>query len=218
MAQVFHPSTNTIAKVTLWAAVFLLALLAWVVVSIDSSSYVTGQSIVRTQPVQFSHDHHVAGLGIDCRYCHTTVETAAFAGMPPTATCYGCHQIIWAQAPELAPVRESFRTGVPIAWTRVHDLPDFVYFNHAIHVNKGVGCVSCHGAVERMELVSQQVSLKMSWCLDCHRAPDRHLRPAAEIFDSTYVAADQAEVGARLARENDVRDPFTLTSCTACHR
>lgn len=218
MAQVFHPSTNTIAKVTSWAAVFLIALLAWAFVSLDRSSYSTGQGIVRTQPVQFSHDHHTAGLGIDCRYCHATVETSAFAGMPSTQTCYGCHQLIWAQSPFLEPVRESFRTGQPIRWVRVHDLPDFTYFNHAIHVAKGVGCATCHGPVERMQLIYQYPSLKMSWCVDCHRNPEPHLRPASEIYNTTYAAADQAVIGPALARANRVRDPFTLTNCSTCHR
>lgn len=218
MAQVFHPSTNTIAKVTLWAAVAVLALLAWVGVSLDRSSYSTGQSVVRTQPVQFSHDHHTAGLGIDCRYCHSTVETSGFAGMPPTETCYGCHKIIWAQSPFLEPVRESFRTGKPIPWVRVNDLPDFTYFNHAIHVAKGVGCSTCHGPVERMQLIYQYPSLKMEWCVGCHRSPEMHLRPRSEIFNTLYATTDQAAIGARLLREYQIRDPFTLTNCSTCHR
>lgn len=217
MAQIFHPSTNTIAKLTLWAAVFILALVAWVCVSIDRSSYVTGQWIVRPQPVQFSHDHHAGGLGIDCRYCHSTVETSAFAGMPPTATCMGCHQIIWADSPTLAPVRESFRTGVPLQWTRVNDLPDFTYFNHAIHVAKGVGCATCHGEVDRIPLMYQATSLKMQWCLDCHRDPAANLRPRSAVFDMRHPGVDAA-TGARLAAEYHVRDPFTLTNCSTCHR
>jgi hypothetical protein len=218
MAQIFHPSTNTIAKLTLWAAVLVLALLAWVCVSLDRSSYNTGQWIVRSQPVQFSHDHHVGGLGIDCRYCHSTVETSAFAGMPATATCMGCHQIIWADSPELFPVRESFRTGVPIAWTRVYDLPDFTYFNHAIHVQKGIGCASCHGEVDRIELMYQATSLKMQWCLDCHRRPEEQVRPRAAVFDMRAPAGGEGADGARLVAEHRIRDPFSLTNCSICHR
>src|SRR5688572_19862674 len=165
MAQIFNPSTNTIAKVTIYAAVLILAALTWTCVALNRSSYVTGQSIVRPQPVQFSHNHHVAGLGIDCRYCHTSVETEAFAGMPPTATCMHCHQIIWADSPALEPVRASFRTGTPLRWTRVHDLPDFVYFDHSIHVAGGIGCDSCHGRVDAMPLMYQASSLQMEWCL-----------------------------------------------------
>jgi hypothetical protein len=217
MAQIFHASTNTIAKLTLWVAVFVLALLAWMCVELDRSSYVTGQSVVRTQPVQFSHEHHVSGLGIDCRYCHGTVETSAFAGMPATATCMGCHQIIWANSPELFPVRESFRTGVPLLWTRVNDLPDFTYFNHAIHVAKGIGCVSCHGEVDRMELVYQTASLKMSWCLGCHRHPERFVRPQASVFDMRY-AGQGPEASIRLVQEHAIRDPLSLTNCSVCHR
>jgi hypothetical protein len=218
MAQIFHPSDNTIAKVTIYAAVLILAAVAWTCSSIDRSSYTTGQDVVRPQPVQFSHEHHVAGLGIDCRYCHTTVETAAFAGIPPTSTCHGCHQIIWADSPALEPVRESFRTGVPIRWTRVNDLPDFTYFNHSIHVAKGVGCDACHGPVQRMELMRQATSLKMEWCLSCHRDPAPHLRPREAVFDTDYEAEDQAAEGARLAAAHQIRGSFELTNCSVCHR
>lgn len=218
MAQVFNPSTNTIAKVTLHAAVLLLAALGWVCVSIDRSSYNTGQDVVRPQPVQFSHAHHVSGLGLDCRYCHGTVESAAFAGIPPTQTCMGCHKLIWSDSPALAPVRDSYRTGQPLHWTRVHDLPDFVYFNHSIHVAKGIGCASCHGRVDRMELMYQAASLKMQWCLDCHRHPERQIRPRETVFDMAYTAEDQATLGPRLVREYHVRDPERLSNCTICHR
>ena len=217
MAQIFRPSDNTIAKVTIYAAVFILAALAWTCVSLDRSSYNTGQDIVRPQPVQFSHDHHTAGLGIDCRHCHGSVETSAFAGIPPTSTCHGCHQIIWADSPALEPVRASFRTGVPLRWTRVNDLPDFTYFNHSIHVAKGVGCSSCHGRVQHMQLMFQAASLKMEWCLSCHRDPRPSLRPREAVYDADYVQQDPDE-GARLAAEYHIRDPFTLTNCSTCHR
>jgi len=218
MAQIFNPSTNTIAKFTIYASVFILAAVAWTCVSLDRSSYSTGQDVVRPQPVQFPHDHHTAGLGIHCLYCHTSVETAGFAGIPPTETCMGCHKIIWSDAPALAPVRESYRTGTPIPWTRVHDLSDFVYFNHSIHVAKGVGCESCHGRVDQMELMYQAASLQMEWCLDCHRRPEDFVRPVSEIYSMGYLAADQRELGSRLVKEYRIRDSFTLTNCSTCHR
>lgn len=218
MAQIFNPSTNSIAKFTIFAAVFILGGVLWIGGALTRSSYNTGQGVTRTQPVQFSHDHHVRGLGIDCRYCHTAVETSAFAGIPPTATCMGCHQIIWSDAPELLPVRESFRNDQPLYWWRVHDLPDYVYFNHSIHVAKGVGCASCHGRVDRMPLMLQASSLQMEWCLDCHRRPQEHIRPKSEVFNMSYAADDQAAVGARLVKEHNVQTPFALTNCSTCHR
>ncbi|HVN81152.1 MAG TPA: cytochrome c3 family protein, partial [Terriglobia bacterium] len=144
MSQIFHPSTNTISRVTIFGSLFIIAGLVWVVAQVNRSPYVTQANVAREQPVQFSHKHHVGDEGIDCRYCHTSVEVSAFAGIPPTKTCMNCHSQIFANSPYLEPVRESWRTGKPIQWTRVHDLPDFVYFNHSIHVNKGVGCATCH--------------------------------------------------------------------------
>src|SRR5205085_7525161 len=141
----------------------------WAWARYTRSDYVTGVDEHVEQPVQFSHQHHVAGLGIDCRYCHTSAETSHFAGVPPTRTCMNCHSQIWVNSPMLEPVRESFRTDKSIEWIKVHDLPDFVYFNHSIHVNKGVGCVSCHGRVDYMNLTWQENSLQMEWCLNCHR-------------------------------------------------
>jgi len=178
----------------------------------------TGQGVTVEQPVPFSHDHHVSGLGIDCRYCHTAVERSSSAGIPPTATCYNCHKLIWNDAPMLAPVRESFRTGQPIAWNKVHDLPDFVYFDHSIHVAKGVGCASCHGRIDRMKLVYQAQSLQMSWCLECHRNPEKNLRPKSEIFNMAWEAKDQNALGAELRKEYGLRTTFALTNCSTCHR
>ena len=145
MAQIFHRSTNTLSKLSIFGALFFLVAVLWLLAEINRSSYVTEAGVVREQPVPFSHKHHVSGIGIDCRYCHTSVEKAAFAGIPPTKTCMNCHSQIWADSPMLEPVRQSLRTGRPIEWIRVHDLPDFVYFDHSIHVNKGIGCVTCHG-------------------------------------------------------------------------
>jgi hypothetical protein len=186
--------------------------------AVARSPYTTGQGVVLEQPVPFSHEHHVAGLGIDCRYCHTSVETSAFAGMPPSATCINCHKMIWTNSAMLEPVRASFRTGRPLRWTRVNDLPDFVYFNHSIHVAKGIGCASCHGRVDRMPLMYQAASLQMEWCLDCHRRPENHLRPRSEVFNMGWQADDQQALGRRLARDYKIRSVRDLTSCSTCHR
>ena len=216
MAQIFHPSTNTISKVTIFGAVFFVAGLVWLILFMNRSSYVTQVSVPREQPVPFSHKHHVEGLGIDCRHCHTTVEESAFAGIPPTKTCMNCHSQIWSDAPILEPVRESYRTDESLEWTRVHDLPDYVYFNHSIHVSKGIGCASCHGRVDQMPLMWKANSLQMEWCLDCHRHPEQHLRPKEEIFNLEWERpADRPELGAELMAKYKVRRP---TDCSHCHR
>src|SRR5437867_9554897 len=218
MARIVHRSTNTRSRVSIYAAVFILAGLAWVLMAVNRGPYNTGEGVILRQPVPFSHEHHVAGLGIDCRYCHTSVETSAFAGMPPTATCMNCHRILWSDSPMLEPVRASLRTRQPIRWTRVNDLPDFVFFNHSIHVAKGIGCASCHGAVDRMPLMRQAASLQMEWCLECHRHPENAVRPRSEIFNMSWQASDQAGLGSRLARDYRIRTPRDLTSCSTCHR
>jgi hypothetical protein len=215
MSQIFKPSTNTLARVSMFGALFFLAILAWVLVTLNRSSLVTRQGIVLQQPVPFSHDHHVAGLGISCLYCHTTVEESSFAGIPPSATCMNCHKLIWNESPMLEPVRESYRSGLPIEWTRVHDLPDFVYFDHSIHVAKGIGCASCHGRVDQMPLMYQAESLQMEWCLECHRAPERFIRPRAEIYNMEWVSADQETEGPRLIADYSVQSKL---NCSVCHR
>ena len=192
MAQIFHPSTNTISRVSIFGAVFFVAALAWLLAAVNRSSYVTREGVVHAQPVPFSHKHHVSGLGIDCRYCHTSVEEAAFAGIPPTKTCMTCHAQIWTDSPMLEPVRHSYRTGQPIVWTRVNDLPDFVYFNHSIHVKKGIGCETCHGRVDQMPLTWQATSMQMEWCLDCHRAPERFVRPRELVFQMGWATSPKA--------------------------
>jgi hypothetical protein len=212
-----------------------LAAVAWAGALLHNSGYRTGEGAYLHQPVPFSHEHHVRGLGLDCRYCHTAVEVSSSAGMPPTATCMNCHRQIWTNAELLEPVRESLRTGIPIQWERVHDLPDFVYFNHSVHVAKGIGCSECHGDVSAMPLMRQVASLDMQWCLDCHQDPAARVRPRERVFDTTYdphdpgaedlarvglVAghegeADLAEFRKRLAERYDVR---SLTSCSVCHR
>ncbi|HUO33169.1 MAG TPA: cytochrome c3 family protein [Bryobacteraceae bacterium] len=219
MAQIFHHSTNTFSRITIYGAVFALAFLTWCFATLDRSGYETREGQVRDQPVPFSHAHHVADDGIDCRYCHTTVEISNTANIPPTKICMNCHSQIWNQAPMLEPVRASFRDGTSLLWTRVHDLPDYVYFNHSIHVNKGVGCETCHGRVDRMPLMYQQNSLQMQWCLNCHRNPEKYVRPRAEVFTMGYQPPeDQETMGRRLVAEYKIQDARALTSCSTCHR
>ena len=216
MAQVFPRYTNTISRVTAVCAASFVVVGLWLWSSIQRSPYTSDVRIAKEQPVPFSHRHHVGELGIDCRYCHTSVEKSAFAGIPPTETCMNCHKQIWKDSPMLAPVRESYKTQKPLRWTRVHDLPDFAYFNHSAHINKGVGCVSCHGRVDTMPLTWQHGALTMGWCLDCHRDPIPHLRPRDQVFSMTWQPPDnQRKQGMELARERDVQ---TLQSCSYCHR
>jgi len=216
MAQTFHRSANTVFLVSLIGLVLLVGGLVVLAYGLQSSPYVTRAYVEREQPIQFSHERHVAGNGIDCRYCHTSVETSAFAGIPPTKTCMNCHSQVFSNSPYLEPVRSSFRTGESIKWTRVHDLPDFVYFNHSIHVAKGVGCSTCHGRVDLMPLMFQVASLQMQWCLDCHRNPEKYVRPRDAVFRMDYEPpTDQLELGRRLVAEYNVQK---LTSCSTCHR
>jgi hypothetical protein len=216
MAQIFHHSTNTLSKVSIFGAVFIAAGVLWLTLEVNRSSYVTRAREARSQPVPFSHAHHVGGLGVECRYCHTSVDKSAYAGIPPTKTCMNCHSQIWGQSPTLEPVRASFRTDTSIEWVKVHDLPDFAYFNHSVHVNKGVGCSTCHGRVDKMPLVWQEKSLQMEWCLECHRSPERFLRPRAEVYNIAYEPpANQLELGRTLVKEYDVKPQVT---CSTCHR
>lgn len=219
MSQVFHRSTNTIAKVSIFGAVFIVAGLGWLLDTISRSAYVTQARNARVQPVPFSHKHHVGGEGFDCRYCHTSVEKSAFAGIPPTKTCMSCHSQIWADSPMLAPVRASFQTGKSIEWTRVHDLPEFVYFDHSAHVAKGVGCSTCHGQVDEMPLTWQESSLQMEWCVNCHRDPAQFVRPREDVFNMAWrPPPNQLEQGARLVKEYKILPPKVLMSCSTCHR
>src|SRR6266436_1905644 len=166
MPQIFHPSMNTISRLTIFGAVFILSALGWLLLTIVRSPYATNVGVVKEQPIPFSHKHHVSEAGIDCRYCHTSVESSSFAGIPPTQTCMNCHSQIWTNAAMLEPVRASYSSGKPIVWSRVHRLPDFVHFNHGIHVAKGVGCASCHGRIDKMPLTFQASPLTMEWCLN----------------------------------------------------
>jgi hypothetical protein len=220
MPQIFPRSANTIAKVSLIGSFLLVLAVVWLCLLFIRSSYGTDAGVVRVQPVPFSHEHHVGVLGIDCRYCHTTVEHSSYATFPPTKTCMNCHSQIWVGSEMLAPVRDSYRTGRSLKWHRVYNLPGFVYFDHSIHVHKGVGCTTCHGRIDEMPFTYQVPSLLMEWCLDCHRNPSRHLRPQSEIFNVKWQPpADQQERGRELAEnEYHLRDTRFLTSCTVCHR
>jgi len=216
MRQLFPPSANPLSRASIVVLLVLLAGLVWAGARLSTSGYSTGQGIILHQPVPFSHDHHVSGLGIDCRYCHTSVEVAASAGIPPISTCMNCHRQIWTNADLLEPIRAAYRTGVPVQWQRVNDLPDFVYFNHSVHVAKGVGCETCHGRVDKMPLMLQHASLTMAWCLDCHRDPAKYVRPRDEVFTFGWEPPiPQRELGERLIEENDIH---SLTYCSVCHR
>jgi Cytochrome c7 and related cytochrome c len=230
--QIFHRSTNTISRATIFGAVFVVGVLLWGAIQFQRSPYVTYAGVARPQPAPFSHQHHVAALGIDCRYCHTSVEKSNFAGIPPTKTCMNCHAQIWSGAPMLEPVRQSFRSGESLVWNRVNDLPDYVYFDHSIHINKGVGCNTCHGPVDRMPLMYNQASLQMEWCLDCHRAPEKYLRPRDQVFNMRYLQpsrdtpitldgkqyTDQLALGIDLVSKYHLRTETDITSCSTCHR
>jgi len=216
MSQIFHRSANTISRLSIFGALFVAAALLGLAAQINRSPWVTSAQVAREQPLQFSHERHVAGNGIDCRYCHTSVEDSRFAGIPPTKTCMNCHAQIFANSPFLQPVRASLNANMPIEWTRVHDLPDFVYFDHSIHVSKGVGCTTCHGQVDRMPLMWQEKSLQMEWCLDCHRNPEQYLRPRSAVFSVDYQPPpNQADLGRQLVAEYQIQK---LTSCSTCHR
>lgn len=216
MAQIFHRSTNTISRVSIYGAVILIAILGYAVDVVNQTSYVTEVHNARPQPVPFSHKHHVGELGLDCRYCHSSVEVSSSAGMPPTQTCMACHSQIWTGAAILEPVRASYRDSTPIVWTRVNALPDFVYFNHSIHIAKGVGCTTCHGPIAEMNITWRAQSLYMRWCIECHNAPEKYLRPRSEVFNPFYKPpSDQEALGNRLMFEYKVQK---LTTCTTCHR
>ena len=216
MAQIFQRSTNTIARVSIYGAVIFIALLGYAVDVVNNTSYVTEVNTARPQVVPFSHKHHVGELGLDCRYCHSSVEVSSSAGMPATETCMTCHSQIWTNSSMLEPVRASYGSSKPISWTRVNAVPDFVYFNHSIHVAKGVGCTTCHGPVAEMNITWRGQTLYMRWCLECHNAPEKYLRPRSEVFNAFYQPpSDQLALGRRLMKEYKVQK---LTNCTTCHR
>jgi Cytochrome c7 and related cytochrome c len=191
MAQIFDRSSNALARMGLVLSGLIIIALGVTLDELQRSPWVTRQGQRPDQPVPFSHKHHVQGLGLQCQYCHTTVEKSSYAGIPPTRTCMNCHAQIWTNAQLLEPVRHSWATNESIVWTKVHDLPDYVFFNHSIHVNKGIGCSSCHGRVDQMPLMYMQNTLQMEWCLDCHRNPAKNLRPTAQIYNMAWESPSE---------------------------
>ena len=219
MPQTFPPWSNALSRVTIVGALLGAPSLLWLSMMYVRSSYGTDAGVVREQPIPFSHEHHAGVLEIDCRYCHQSVESSSYAGMPATKTCMNCHSQIWVGSEMLAPVRASYGENRPLHWDRVYNLPGFVYFDHSIHVHKGVGCSSCHGEVNRMPLTYQVPTLLMEWCLDCHRDPAKHVRPREKVFDMSYAQpGDQLSVGRALCAEYQIASSSELTSCSVCHR
>lgn len=217
MAQVFSPAETLVVKLVLIAFAGVVAIVLLVYRLNIRADAPQGAPV--TQPIPFSHQHHAGDDGIDCRYCHTSVETSAFAGIPPLATCMTCHSQLYTRQPMFDPLVHAFRTGAPLAWNRVNDLPDFVYFDHSIHVGKGVGCAECHGPMDEMPLTYRHASLNMQWCLDCHRDPAPRLRPRDKVFDMRWKAeGDRRALGQKLIAEYKVRPPLELTQCSVCHR
>lgn len=219
MPQVFPRWANAVSRLSLILGLASGPFLLWLCLIFTRSSYGTAAGTMREQPVPFSHEHHAGVLGIDCRYCHTSVEHSSYAGMPTTKVCMNCHSQIWVGSDMLRPVRESYANDKPLHWRRVHNLPGFVYFDHSIHVQKGIGCSSCHGRVDEMPLTYQKGSLLMEWCLDCHRHPERALRPRTEVFNLKYQSPDdQLSLGTELRERFGIPDSKALTSCSVCHR
>jgi len=219
MAQLFHRSTNALTRLSIFGGLLAIGAVTWAWAGVIRAPYITDQNIVREQPVPFSHQHHVGGLGLDCRYCHTSVENSSFAGVPSTQICMNCHRQVWSDSPMLEPVRASFRTHQPIRWTRVNNVPDFVYFDHSIHIRQGVGCETCHGRLDHMPLTWKAEAMRMEWCLNCHRHPENYLRPREEVFTMGWKPGlPQADIGRKLVREYKVDSAANLTDCSVCHR
>jgi hypothetical protein len=215
LAQIFPKWTNKLPVAIGIGGVILAIVLVWGVWYYFSPKY-TDVGYRPVQPVPYSHKLHAGDLGIDCRYCHTTVEVSAWANVPPTQTCMNCHKLILPESEKLLPVRESYATGRPIEWVRVHHIPDFAYFNHSAHLRAGVGCASCHGNIAQMEVVQQVQPLSMGWCLDCHRNPDMHLRPHDQITNMEWTPPeDQMSFAKRIKEELQIKPPV---DCSGCHR
>jgi Cytochrome c7 and related cytochrome c/Class III cytochrome C family len=216
MPQVFHRSMNVVSRASLVALVLLIGGLGYFCWAVNQSAYYTRAKLSLDQPVPFSHKHHTMDDGIDCRYCHTSVEKSSFAGIPPTETCMTCHSQIWTNASMLEPVRASYATGQSLEWARVNALPDFVYFNHSIHVNKGIGCTTCHGQLGEMPITWKENTLYMRWCIDCHKHPEQYVRRQEDVFKAVYyLPANQLELGRQLVREYKIQ---TFINCETCHR
>jgi Cytochrome c7 and related cytochrome c len=217
MAAIFGPRANLVTNVTLLALAALALFAAFLIWTVPRMQYNTQVSLIPIQPVPFSHQHHVSGLGIDCRYCHTSVEVSSNAGLPATETCMTCHSQIWTNAAMLAPVRQSLAENKPLRWRRVYTLPDYVYFDHSIHVAKGVGCTECHGPIGDMPLTRRATDMTMRWCLDCHRNPAPRLRPREAVFNPHWRPTSDTPSSAQLMAAYRIH-PQTLTDCTVCHR
>ena len=216
MPQIFHRSMNTVSRVSLVAAALLIGGLGYLAWAFNQSPYYTSAKLQLEQPVPFSHKHHTMDDGIDCRYCHTSVEKSSFAGIPPTETCMTCHSQIWTNASMLEPVRASYATGQSLEWARVNALPDFVYFNHSIHVKKGIGCTTCHGQLGEMPITFKENTLYMRWCIDCHKHPEQYVRHREDVFKPVYnPPANQLEMGRQLVKDYKIQ---TFTNCETCHR
>jgi hypothetical protein len=215
MAQLFRKRADNILRIIVLGLAVIIGLSIALGYGWSYSTFNTREDAVIQQAVPFSHEHHVGGLGIDCRYCHTSVEVSAYAGLPASSICMNCHSQIWAESEMLKPVRDSYEHKKPLIWARVNDLPDFVYFNHSIHLNKGVGCESCHGRVDRMPLMSKVHTFHMEWCLECHENPKPHLRPREAITVMGWQPRNASEAPEALARTYNVQ---SRTDCYACHR
>ena len=217
MSRIFPKSAN---KLPLQIAIFL-GVLATVVTA--ATTYYATPKYTRVgyapiQPVPFSHALHNGQLGIDCRYCHSNVEKSGFANIPTSQTCMNCHNQIKTDSPLLAPIRDSYQSGDPVPWIQIHQVPDYVYFNHSVHVNRGISCVECHGQVNQMDTVRETKPLSMGFCLDCHRAPAAHLRPLDKITDLNWTPeqiANHDQWAADYISRNKITPP---QSCTGCHR
>jgi len=243
MAQLFSKNTNYLAKVGVLTLALVVGSLIGIAIGLYNSPFYSNQNTIQPQPVPFSHAHHVKGLGIDCRYCHTSVEKSGYAGIPSTKTCMTCHSQLWTNAALLEPVREAYRTGQAVQWTKVHNLPDFVYFNHSIHVAKGVACITCHGAVDKMPLMYQKNSLSMRWCLECHRNPQKFIGLKEKVFETGESEPPQvsevveellakgditpeeaknyqgySSVGKVLVKAYHIKPKIKLADCYTCHR
>jgi len=217
MPAIFGPGTDLALRLVLYGIALGAPVALAAGLMMPSSNYETGRDRAPVQTVPFSHQHHVGGLGLDCRYCHDSVETAASAGMPPSYTCMTCHSQIWTSAPMLAPVRASLAENKPLHWRRVYDLPDYVFFDHSIHVAKGVGCSECHGPVDHMPLTYKATSLAMSWCLDCHRNPGPRLRPRDQVFNLNWRRTSETPAPEALMADYGI-EVGKLQNCSICHR
>ena len=235
MPQLFHRRWSRLARIAFFGGPIFLAAIVWIAAGTINSPRLTRVGVPVEQPVPFSHQHHAGRLSIDCRYCHETVEHSAFAGMPSTEVCMDCHSHIWTGLRAVEPVTSSFQTKIPLAWRRVHDVPDFSFFDHSIHVQKGIGCVTCYGRVDRMRVVHQTETLRMQWCLECHRNPEQYVRPREFVFDIEWEMPDDPQELEELGRSLGIDPPPTTpgklravlverydiqryTSCSNCHQ